>query len=157
MARVLVYNPHDARNPGKKKTLTPEQVEKRQAKAVRFLRDVADDPDLADEIEDLSVREYAERKGFELINNPIRKTEKPMKKEELKDAVRSGVIEAVKSIKDLRSNPEPATAAQSTPSVERAPKSRKEILDAVDDAAAAIADEDVDEALEILNGLLDED
>jgi len=148
MARVLVYNPHSARNPRKKNALSFEQAEKRQAKAVRFLRDIADDPDLADEIEDLSVQEYAERKGFEVTTNPTRKRETPMKKQELQEAVKNGVAEALKG---LRSNP--GTSGQSSP----APKSRKQILDAVDDAAAALAEEDVDEALEILNGLLDED
>src|SRR5579864_6445435 len=109
MARVFVYNPHGARNPRKKKALTPEQVEKRQAKAVRFLRDVADDPDRADEIEDLTVREYADRKGFELVNNPTRKQGGSMKKQELQEAVKNGFTEAIKSLKDLRSNPEETT------------------------------------------------
>ena len=44
-----------------------------QAKAVRFLRDVVGDPDKADEIEDLSPEEYAERKGLEIVEeNPRR-------------------------------------------------------------------------------------
>lgn len=44
-----------------------------QAKAVRFLRDVVGDPDKADEIEDLSPEEYAERKGVEIVEeNPRR-------------------------------------------------------------------------------------
>jgi hypothetical protein len=152
MAKVMVWNPHDAENPRKKKALSREQAEKRQAKAVRFLRDVVDDPDLADEIEDLSVQEYARRKGFEVINNPIRKRETPMNKQGLQEAVKN-LTEAVKDLKRMRSNP----AGQHSPSHAAEPKSRREIFDAVEDAAAAIADDDVDEGLEILNGLLDED
>jgi len=132
--------------------LSLEQAEKRQAKAVRFLRDIADDPDLADEIEDLSVHEYAQRKGFEVINNPIRKRETQMKKEELQEAVKN-LTEAVKDLKQMRSNP----IGQHSPSRAAAPKSRRRIFDAVENAAAAIEDDNVDEGLEILNELLDED
>jgi hypothetical protein len=59
-------------NPARKKPLRLEDVERRQAQAVRFTRDVVGDPDLADEIEGLTVEEYAERKGFPLTN-PRRK------------------------------------------------------------------------------------
>jgi hypothetical protein len=52
----------------KKKELTREQVEKKQAKAVAFLRNVVKDSDKADEIEGLSVSEYAERKKIGLSN-----------------------------------------------------------------------------------------
>ena len=44
------------------KTVTEEQLEAKQAKAVRFLRDVVGDEEKADEIESLSPSEYAERK-----------------------------------------------------------------------------------------------
>src|SRR5579864_9477245 len=152
MAKIIVYNPR----PRKKKSLTREQVEKRQDKAVQFLRDVADDPDMADEIEDLSVDEYAERKGFELVKNPSRRKRDTMKKEDLKEAVKDGVTEALKGAKDLlrRSNPN----GQATPASGAAdPKAdRKKIISRVDDAAAALADGDEDEALDILNGLLDD-
>jgi hypothetical protein len=54
-----------------RKTKTLDQVERMQAKAIRFLRDVVGDPDKADEIEDLSPEEYAERKGAEIVEeNP---------------------------------------------------------------------------------------
>ena len=53
----------------KRKTL--EQVRAMQAKAVQFLRDVADDPDKADEFESMSPEEYAEHKGIEIAeSNP---------------------------------------------------------------------------------------
>jgi ribosome assembly protein YihI (activator of Der GTPase) len=50
------------------KEKTYEQAEAAQRKAVRFLRDVVGDPEKADEIEALTVEEYADRKGFMLTN-----------------------------------------------------------------------------------------
>ena len=103
MARIVVWDP----SPRKKKALNREQVEKRQAKAVRFLRDVTDDPDLAGEIEDLSVEEYAKRKSFELTDNPTRKrkgNKTMIKKEDLQAAVRDGVTEALKGANPDSSN-----------------------------------------------------
>ena len=60
---------HPKGNP--KKTKTREQVEKAQDKAVRFLRDVVGDSDRADEIADMSVEEYAEKKKITLSNPSI--------------------------------------------------------------------------------------
>lgn len=57
------------RNP-RPKILTREQVAKKQEKAVRFVRDVVGDDALADEIESLTVEEYAERKRVQLANPP---------------------------------------------------------------------------------------
>lgn len=48
--------------------LTREQVETRQQKAVQFTEQVRDDPERAGEIADMSVEEYAEQRGFKLIN-----------------------------------------------------------------------------------------
>jgi len=53
-----------------KKSRTLDQVEKMQAKAVRFLRDVQGDEDKAEEFEAMSPEEYAERKHVSLIENP---------------------------------------------------------------------------------------
>lgn len=50
------------------KSLTRQQVESRKAQAVRFTRDVLDDPDRADEIEDESLEDYAERRRIRLAN-----------------------------------------------------------------------------------------
>lgn len=156
MAEVRVWNPTSR----KQKKLSREQVADRQAKAVHFLHDVAGDPDLADEIDDLSVEEYAQRKGFELVKNPTkRRKEKPMKKDELKQAVKDGLVEALKESR--RSNPNgqgqsPTNGQVAGPSNgETSGWDRDKVLDAVDDAAAALADGDEDEALDILNGLLD--
>lgn len=43
-------------------------MERRQARAVAFVRDVVEDPALAAEIEALSVEEYAQRRGIPLQN-----------------------------------------------------------------------------------------
>ena len=50
------------------KTKTREQVERMQEKAVAFRRDVVKDNEKADEIEGLSLAEYAERKKITLAN-----------------------------------------------------------------------------------------
>jgi hypothetical protein len=42
---------------------TIDRIESKKDKAVRFLRDVLEDEDRADEIEDESAEDYAERKG----------------------------------------------------------------------------------------------
>ena len=55
------------------KALTRDQLADRKEKAVRFTRDVLDDPDRADEIEDESLEDYAARRKIEIIN-PRRKT-----------------------------------------------------------------------------------
>lgn len=81
-----------------------------------------------------------------------------MKRDELKQVVKDTVSEAVKQIR--RSNPNgqqqaaPAGTGNGGGKKEQF-SDREEILDAVDDAAAALADGDDDEALDILNGLLD--
>ena len=50
------------------KTLTRKQLEARKAKAVRFTHDVLGDSDRADEIEDESLEEYAERRHIQVVN-----------------------------------------------------------------------------------------
>ncbi len=50
------------------KTLTRKQLQSRKAQAVRFTRDVREDDDLADEIDDESLDEYAERRHIKLVN-----------------------------------------------------------------------------------------
>lgn len=56
----------EAENPTKSKTR--EQLEAMKAKAVKFLRDVAHAPAKADEIENLSVDDYAAKKKLEIAN-----------------------------------------------------------------------------------------
>lgn len=50
------------------KTLTRERPERRKAQAVRFTRDVLGDDDRADEIEDESLQDYADRRRIQLAN-----------------------------------------------------------------------------------------
>jgi hypothetical protein len=58
------------------KVYTPEQVEAKQDKAVRFLRDVVGDDDRADDIEDMSLSEYAEHKRIQMgSENPRKRRE----------------------------------------------------------------------------------
>lgn len=50
------------------KTLTQRQLESRKAQAVRFTRDVLGDDDRADEIQNESLEDYAERRRIRLKN-----------------------------------------------------------------------------------------
>ena len=56
------------------KRLSPEQVQSRKDKAVRFVRDVLDDPERAAE-------DYAERRKFQILNPTERKKEMATKRE----------------------------------------------------------------------------
>jgi hypothetical protein len=53
--------------------VTIEQVQSKKDKAVRFLRDVLQDDDRADEVEDESPEDYAERKEIKISNSPKRR------------------------------------------------------------------------------------
>ena len=57
-----------------KKYQTYDQVEATKAKAARFARDVLDDDDLADDLEDESPESYADRKRIVITNSPERRT-----------------------------------------------------------------------------------
>jgi hypothetical protein len=59
---------------GKLVLVTYDQVEARKEKAVRFLRDVVGDDDRADEVEDESVEDYADRKNLTIKNTATRVT-----------------------------------------------------------------------------------
>jgi ABC-type phosphate transport system auxiliary subunit len=55
------------------KTLSRDEVQRRKDQAVKFTRDVRDDPERAAEIEDESLEDYAERKKIQIqIQNPRR-------------------------------------------------------------------------------------
>ncbi len=66
------------------KQKTYEQAESGQRKAVNFAANVLEDDDLADELESLSVEDYAERKGWEIKQNP-EKGKTLMTSQQLKD------------------------------------------------------------------------
>jgi hypothetical protein len=81
-----------------------DAIERKQAKAVQFLRDVADDPDKADEFESMSPEEYAEDKGIKIVANPYQRTihcgEEPiMTKQEMEGRI----AELEESNEDLQS------------------------------------------------------
>ncbi len=80
---VSILHPNRGKNPVK--TASIDQVEKKQAKAVNFLRDVVGDSDKADEIEALSPEEYAERKKLTIKNSHHRGTEAQRKKKRNQD------------------------------------------------------------------------
>lgn len=68
---------------------TYEQVETAKDRAERFLRDVLEDDDRADEVMEESVEEYAERKGIEIVklrDNP-RKVRNMSTRAELEEAL----------------------------------------------------------------------
>jgi hypothetical protein len=52
------------------KALSVKEIQRRQEKSVRFLRDVLGDPAQADEIEDESLEDYAERRQIQILKNP---------------------------------------------------------------------------------------
>jgi hypothetical protein len=155
---VRIWNPYPS--PRKNKTLTREQVEGRQEKAVRFAEDVLDDPDLADELEGLTVEEYAERKGYRL-SNPTRKVVNTVKreevvqklKEELKPVLKDLVTEAVKEAR-----PNPAAAIRRLRhKIDEVPEDeREELLDKFAEIEDALADGRLDRAQQIVGDALDE-
>jgi hypothetical protein len=121
------------------------------------------DPDLADELESLSVDEYAERKGLQL-SNPIGSGVIQLKQQEFLQQVKDTVKEAVK---EARSNPgdtlaQPVSAALSVPTAPVTPTRRRtkrhsqrdEILDALKDIQAALDEDDVDGAQSIIDDVL---
>ena len=63
------------------KALTREQVASRKEKAARFVRGVLGDSDRADEIEDESLQDYAERRKFKIVGNPRGAETMPTKEE----------------------------------------------------------------------------
>lgn len=74
MAEVRIYphnfNPH---NPRRAKPWTADQAAARKDQAERYLRDVIEDDDRADEIAEMSPEEYAEERGKKVIENPRRR------------------------------------------------------------------------------------
>lgn len=64
-----------AGNPRRRTALSYDEAERRQDRAVQGLRNLALD-DLADDIEAMSVSQYAESKGWEIQENPKRRANK---------------------------------------------------------------------------------
>lgn len=79
------------------RTLTRQQLQFRKDKAVRFTRDVIDDPDRAEEIEGESLEDYAGRRGIQLMNPGKRSR---MAKKSIED-YRAEVVDLKQQIRDL--------------------------------------------------------
>jgi len=115
-------------------SVTLEQIEKRKQKGADFARNVLEDDDLADDLEDESVEDYAERKRLKISNLSQRRV----------DTVANGNGGMTKS--DLEDCIDQATeilTAAYTPEA-----SREELAAAVGDALDALsgeADEDDDQ------------
>lgn len=69
------------------KQLTREQIQGRKDQAVRFTALVLEDEARADEIESESLADYADRRGFEMISNPKRRTGAMASKARLEEQV----------------------------------------------------------------------
>jgi len=93
------------------KELSYAQVEDRKRRAEQFLRDVKQDDDRADEVSDESVESYAQRRGFDIVDNPETRSLKVananMSKDELLDYIdeleseNSDLQDTLDSIQDL--------------------------------------------------------
>ena len=84
------------------KRLTREQVAGRKAKAGRFLRDVLDDPDRADEVEAESIEEYAARRHFVLSNPRCKGVSAMPQREKMQDVIddRDALLDKLEGVRD---------------------------------------------------------
>ena len=105
------------------KQVTREQAERKKQQAATFMERIGED-DRADEFDDMSVEEYAEHRGFELIANPNRKVRKKTMAAGTKAELSDAIDEAVDVLNEAYT-----------------PEATREVL------AAAVG-----EALDILNG-----
>jgi hypothetical protein len=82
--------------------LTRDQVADRKTKAVRFLRDVLDDPDRADEVSAESVEDYAARRRFVLSNSHCEEVSEMPPREKLEDLLsdRDALIDKLEEVRD---------------------------------------------------------
>src|SRR3990172_11516561 len=78
------------------KSLTRKQLETRKAQAVRFTRDVLSDDDRADEIEDESLEDYAERRHIQIVN--------PKGARKMPVQTRRELIERIKELEEENEN-----------------------------------------------------
>jgi hypothetical protein len=69
------------------KSLTREQLQARKEQAVRFTENVLQDPERADEIADVSLEDYAERRKIQLTNTGRRRSNCMPSKQELLDQI----------------------------------------------------------------------
>lgn len=166
---IRIWNPVHFPNSRREKAFTREQVERKQAQAVRAAEDLRDDPALADELAELSVEEYAERKHIQLVN-PKRKEVRRMAKQEHVVERLDALAEKVESLTEAIMNKE--KPAQKNPTTtrtivlpprnrsdrvsKRLRKERDKILDSMEDVQAALDEGQYDEAADLLDEVLDE-
>jgi hypothetical protein len=170
MNSVRIWNPFTSPNPRRSKTLTRQQLARRQTKAVSAAENLLDDPVLAAELEALSVEEYAERKGIRL-GNPVRKGVKEMaKQQEVLDRLNvlsqkvDGLCDTIKvKEKSGQRTPNPSQSRivalpskRNDRSTKRLRIQRDQVLGAMEDAQEALDDGRYDEAADILDDVLDE-
>ena len=161
-----------ARNPRRPKELTRDEVAQRQDLAVAFTADVLGDEELADELDGLTVDEYADRRGLRLKNPAKNQGGNHMaKKQDIVsklDEQTSKLEELIQTIKARRLNPPAPTAAPTAaPAPPTAMSARKASSDVDDDERddlvntiaeiqEALDEGRVDRAQEIADGILDE-
>ena len=69
------------------KSLSRQQLERRKAQAVRFTRDIREDDDRADEIEDESLEDYAQGRHIKLANPKGARKMPVLTRRELQDRI----------------------------------------------------------------------
>ena len=94
-------------NPRKRKSWTYEQAEAKKQQAEKFTREVLEDDDRADELADMSVEDYAEERGVDLVDSE--QGDSMLKRK--KNGARPGTATAEPAAADVRINP--AVALQS--------------------------------------------
>ena len=101
-----------------KKSRTYQQVQTAKERAVRFLENVLDDEDRAEEVKDESVEDYADRRRIRIIENPL----------SLSDLVRVSSLFGVMP-QSPRKAPTMATKAELQEAVNEAADKITELLD----------------------------
>lgn len=157
MPEVRIYNPRQ------RKELTHEEVERRQEQAVAYAAEFLGDEDLADELESLSVGEYAQRRGFQLTNPGREEVISVAKQQELDD-LKGKVKELEGQLAELKQRRNPkGPGVVVLPSRKRAGQvrelhqdEREELLSAIERAQDALEEGRLDQAQEALDKILDE-
>ena len=146
MSVVRIYNPVSL-NPRKKKPWTYQQAAARKDQAERFVRDVVEDDDRADEIAAMSVEEYATTRGKEINPNRRRNTVKRKVGTEQQGSNIKPTVLLAREDKLRKENDE----------LKRKVESFKDKLDEIADVASASPNdsEEEDELKEKLNTILD--
>jgi hypothetical protein len=114
------------------KSLSLSQVQGRKDKAVRFVRDVLDDPDRAEEIEDESIEDYAARRHFRISNPKSQEYAMPSAKAEVTEL--EGVLGEVQDLLEEAYTPE---------------ATREDLAEAIGNALDVIEGEEEEEAEEL--------